>query len=119
MPIQPSGNSTSNRGAVTGPTGVQTITTLAGLTPNTLYMFTVSMYTDGTTAALDDDNYHIVLGANLITITPVVPSNGSVSTVSLILNSSTATSITIGTAAAGTSTAVYHAEVIATPYQEG
>jgi hypothetical protein len=117
MPIEPSGNSIYAVGSVTSPAGAVTVAN-TGTIPVGLYLVTVTVYIDGTVVtATDDDNLKIsMIIAGINSKVLAVPSNGQVVTykfVGMINN------VTVGTGAAGTAGSIYHAAIVATPYQGG
>jgi hypothetical protein len=121
-----------NYAMVTGPGAGATITSINGqgnrngaqgnIVPGAFYKVVVKVYVDGTTAAIDDDNFSChglggvgVSGAN----SPVLacPANGQLQTYEFVAQAPNPVGggvlWTVSAIAAGTGTAVYHAYIMA------
>lgn len=120
--LGPSGASLTNNGKQTGPTANLTIAQIAAnqLAFGVQYQVTVSVYLNGTTASpADDDNFKVNVNGGPDVVIPIdgtAASIGRVVQVTVITPPVNGTNpITVSSVNAGTSTAIYHATITATP----
>lgn len=119
VPSATSGNSVGAKGSVTGPAGGTIIASIssANLVVGQTYQVDVYVYLDGTiVAGTDDDNMAFRFGGT--TISPlVVPGGVDVPVKSTyivtVVSANTLNVIAVGAASAS---AVYHAQIVATPF---
>lgn len=111
MSLIPTGPPVFAAGMLTGPAGLAQICATGNLSG--LYYVTYTFYIDGAAVStVDDDNILIRIGS--VSNAVIVPSNGSVITYAF-LDTVTAQPFIARVNAAATSTAVYHASIIAVP----
>jgi hypothetical protein len=111
-------NSSAAQGAVTSAAAGGNIsgTIAAAALPAGLYQVTATTYIDGTVAAAtDDDNMKFNQSGGGIQTHISVPSNGQVTTVTMLVNFNGAQTIQISANNLATVASVYHASLVATP----
>jgi hypothetical protein len=119
LQASPSQNSNSAHGAITSPTAGQAIATITGANlPAGQYTVSGTVYVDGTVAAADDDNMKLTVGG--VTIM-VIAYNGEATDQGVTIPPVTVTvngaqSIALSAVAVGTTGAVYHGTIVATPF---